>query len=129
MTEEICVTDRKDLSANKVTVLMLWGPPIVALIATAFVDVGRLWLTAIFTVSLLWMGLACLVNAARCGRRHCYITGPFSLLLAAVSLLHGLEIVPLGPYGWNGIGITLLVGAIILTYLPEKILGKYVDRT
>ena len=128
MTEEICATDRKDFGANKVTTLLLWGLPIVALIATAFVDVSRLQQTAIWTVSLLWMGVACVANAARCGRRHCYITWPLFLLLATASLLHGLETVPLGPYGWNGIGITLFVGTIILTYLPEKVWGKYVRR-
>lgn len=28
------------------------------------------------------MGLACLANAARCRRMHCYFTGPYFLLLA-----------------------------------------------
>lgn len=28
------------------------------------------------------MGIACLVNAARCHRLHCYLTGPYFLLMA-----------------------------------------------
>jgi len=32
------------------------------------------------------MGGACLVNAVRCGRLHCYVTGPF-FLLGAIGLV------------------------------------------
>ena len=39
-------------------------------------------------VAFTWMGIACVFNATRCGRMHCYFTGPFFLLLAAVSAAH-----------------------------------------
>jgi hypothetical protein len=32
------------------------------------------------------MGVACIVNALRCGRVHCYLTGPFFLLMAVIAL-------------------------------------------
>lgn len=74
------------------------------------------------------MGAACVANAARCGRMHCYFTGPFFLLLAAISLLHGLEIIPLGRKGWLWIGVALVVGSVVLHYLPEHIWGKYASQ-
>jgi hypothetical protein len=82
-------------------------------------------LVAVWPLALLWMGVACLWNAARCGRVHCYFTGPFFLLLALLSLLHGLGIVSLGPNGWQGIGVALLVGGCLLACAPELLLGRY----
>lgn len=120
-------TDRRDWASRKFTWVLLWGLPWGALIVSIFV--GPKLRTAIWPASLLCMGVACLTNASRCGRMHCYFTGPFFLLVAAASLLHGLEIVPLGPYGWRWMGITLLIGAGILHYLPELVWGKYVPRT
>ena len=71
------------------------------------------------------MGGACLVNAKRCGRRHCYLTGPFFLVPAVVSLLYGLQILDLGVYGWKTLAGILLVGSCALTCLPEWIWGRY----
>ncbi len=51
--------------------------------------------------------------------------GPFFLLMAFVTLLCDLGIVPLG---WNLIGLTILVSAIVLRCLPEMFLRKYRQR-
>lgn len=119
-----CSIDQRDLAGRKLTLLLIWGLPTAALIASIFI--APMLRMVIWSTALLWMGVACLVNASRCGRVHCAFTGPFFLLLAVASLLHGLGVVPLGRHGWRGIGITLLVGGIILNYLPERIWGKYV---
>lgn len=118
---------RADMATRKVA-LLLWGVPFAALIATAVGDVSPLTRTLVWTVSLVWVGAACLANAWRSGRVHCHITGPFFLLLAASSLLHGLGIVPLGPRGWLLIGIILGAGTPLLTFVPEWIWGKYSGR-
>jgi hypothetical protein len=66
-----------------------------------------------------------LVNAARCGRMHCYITGPVLLVMALATLLYGLDVLPLGANGWNVIGLTVLIGVIVLSCLPEIFFGRY----
>ena len=78
-------------------------------------------LMLIAAVSLLVMGAACLANAARCGRLHCYFTGPLFLLGAVASLLRGLDIVFL-PWSWIGY---VLLGGTLLAYVPEWIRGRY----
>ena len=83
------------------------------------------WRTIVWTVALATMGTACVANALRCGRVHCYISGPFFLVMALVTLLYGLGVVPLGRNGWNLIGLTILVGAIAVCCLPEMFFGKY----
>jgi hypothetical protein len=81
--------------------------------------------TVVWTVALGIMGAACMVNALRCGRVHCYVTGPFFLLMALLALAYGLGILHLGRNGWNLLGLTTLIGAIALWCLPEIFLGKY----
>jgi len=44
-------------------------------------------------VAFLIMGLACIANARRCGRVHCYFTGPLFLLSAVLSAVHGWNVI------------------------------------
>ena len=83
------------------------------------------WRTVIWTGALVTMGGACIVNALRCGRVHCYLTGPFFLLMALIAMSYGLGILRLGGNGWNVLGLLTLIGAIALWCLPETFLGKY----
>jgi hypothetical protein len=48
--------------------ILVWCLPVIALIVDSYWQKGRiiLWIPA-----LLVMGVACLVNAGRCGRVHC----------------------------------------------------------
>jgi hypothetical protein len=101
---------------------LLYCLPAIAIVASGFEPVSRGWRTAIWTTALTVMGGACLANASRCGRIHCYLTGPFFLLAALGTLLYGLGIIPLGANGWNLIGVTILIGAIVLGCL---LFGNY----
>jgi hypothetical protein len=116
---------RRDILGNwRQTALAYWVP-IAAIVASGNTNVGEGWRTAIWTAACLTMGGACLLNAIRCGRVHCWFTAPFFIAMAAITVLFGAGALPLGPNGWNIIGLTLLVGGVSLTYGPELILGKY----
>ena len=52
------------------------------------------WRTVLWTTSLTFMSLVCLLNASRCGRVHCRFTGPFLILCAVASLGYGLGLLP-----------------------------------
>ncbi len=125
LTEE---TGQRDWVASSRTYIMAWGIPTAALVVgIALPTAAR---TIVWSTALVWMGAACILNALRCGRIHCYLTGPFFLLMAAVVLLHGLEILWLGPDGWLWLGLTLIVvGGGLLWYLPERLWGKYSTRS
>jgi len=45
--------------------------------------------------------------------------------MAIISLLYDLGLMALGHHGWNVIGVTTLVGAIVLCCIPEMVFGKY----
>lgn len=117
----------RDILANPWLSFIVYWIPGIAIVVSASTHIGLSngWKAAIWTVALVIMGGACLVNAVHCGRVHCYATGPFFLLVALVSLLYGLGLLPLGRNGWNLIGIVLLIGAAALLCLPEMFLGKY----
>jgi hypothetical protein len=114
----------QDWVANSGSYWIAWGIPTAALVAGIFiVPPAR---TIIWSTALIWMGTACIVNALRCGRIHCYLTGPFFLLMAVITFLHGFEIVWLGPSGWLWLGGSLIaIGGGLLWYLPERLWGKY----
>lgn len=108
--------------------LLLWKLPIALLVASALVPLepvvrGLLWAAAFAT-----MGLGCVRNALRCGRLHCYFTGPLFLGLGAVSWLQGIGTLDLGKHAWSWIGGFALVGAVGLHVIPERVWGKYAER-
>lgn len=106
---------------------VFWLPAIAIAVAGSS-GFGDGWRTIIWTVALTIMGAACVANARGCGRVHCYMTGPFFLVMALVTLLYGFGFVPLGRNGWNLIGLTILVGGVALCCLPEIFFGKYRKR-
>ncbi len=71
------------------------------------------------------MGAACLLNAKKCSRTHCYYTGPFYIALALVSFLYGYQIIQLGNNGWYWLGAILVIGTVIIWITSETLLGKY----
>ncbi len=69
-------------------------------------------------------GLACIVNARRCGRRHCLFTGPLYLLGALASLLNGLRVFFI-PWGW--ILVAMVLGTAV-AYGMECAQGRYLEK-
>lgn len=110
----------RDLACGGSAVL-LWGLPMIALIVGANWRPGQLllWIPA-----FLVMGVGCLANAARCGRLHCYITGPLFLLAALYVALSGFHLVPINSvFFWGP-----FVAIFVLARLVEIPLGRYRQR-
>lgn len=117
-----------DLLSRRAFVFLVYCVPVAALVLAGNLYVGTTWRTIIWSASLLIMGSGCIANAVRCGRTHCYLTGPFLVLMAFASALYGLGILPLGSNGWSLIGLGTLVGGLVLGCVPEIFLGRYRQR-
>jgi len=113
----------RDLLRRGPSAFLLWCVPWIAF-AIGFREPNGVR-TILWSTSLAVVGGACLVNASRCGRVHCRFTGPFLILCAVISLGCGLGLLPLGLSGWKWIGIGTIIGALILTCVPELFLGRY----
>lgn len=115
---------KQDWVADTGAYFLAWGIPTLALLVGLLLEPRSgavLW-----AVALTWMGLACILNALRCGRLHCYLTGPFFLFMAVASLLHGFGIVWLGTHGFLWLALALIVvGGGLFWYVPERIWGRY----
>lgn len=122
-TDDRTGTPRDILSHWHVGVALYWIPVLV-LIVSGFLNIDQIWRTIIWTAALTTMAAGCIVNAFRCGRVHCYVTGPFFLIMAIFILVRGLD-TPIGDEGWNMIALTVLVGTSVLWFVPEMFFGRY----
>ena len=118
MNQQSCKSSDLALTWNAV---LLWCLPVVALIIGSYWPRGRLllWIPA-----FLVMGVACLVNAARCGRVHCYVTGPLSFLAIVYVMLAEFHLVPMDA----GYFLDSILAVSILAFLAEIPLGRYRKR-
>ncbi len=108
----------KDLLHRRVGWL-LWGLPGALFVMGAAWDAGRAWL---WVPSLTLAGLACIANASRCARLHCFLTGPVFLLCALAALL---ERAGFASFDWRGI-VAVVVVATAVGYGFEWMRGRYV---
>lgn len=103
-------------------VIPLWVVP-GGIAAAAFLGAVQFpTLLLLGAVACVVMGIACLVNAARCHRLHCYLTGPYFLLMA---LAAGIAFVfdtgnTLHSREWLLLALGL---APLLIWLPERLTG------
>ena len=81
--------------------------------------------TAIWIVALAWMGVACILNARRCGRTHCRFTGPYYLVMIVPVLALGSGIVPAGLLGWLVLGAVIILGSKTIWWATERARGKF----
>lgn len=103
-----------------------WGVPIIVLLSVNILQ--EYWpATPIIWMmggAFIWMGAGCVINATRCGRIHCYISGPAMLLGGLLIILVGFDILDLGPVRVMHISYATLL-ALALSFLPEVFTGTY----
>lgn len=117
-----CEASCKDWARGR-RALLIWWTPIALLMISA--QIGGLYRDITWPLLLVFMGVACLLNARGSGRIHCYVTGPFFLILALMALLLGLGVFTLGANGWQILSAVLVIGGAALTCVPEWIFGRY----
>lgn len=115
-------TGSRDLVASPVGFVLHWGVPIFAMLAV--IGVPHPIKTWVWVASLVWMGTACLWNARRCGRRHCFWTGPFFLVMTLPVLIYGYGYGPPGAGGWRWIGFSIGLSTFLIVAITER-RGKY----
>lgn len=116
----------QDYSRKAIPFIFAWGIPIAILVSVNFVQ--SYWPSSLVLTMVVgaysWMGFACLINAWRCGRLHCYFTGPIFLIGALLIALVGFDLVTLGNVRVHHISYAV-IGLALSTFALEWIWGKY----
>src|SRR6266568_2122567 len=100
---------------------LVWGLPSALFLAGIPWSSARAWL---WVPSLAVAGSACVVNASRCGRLHCFVTGPLFLLAALATLLDAVGVVAID-------GRWILAAVFVGTaagYGVEWVRGRYAGQ-
>lgn len=106
-------------------IALIWGPPLALVLFAEFASpIFHLMFatTGILAVAgTFWFGIACLTNAVRCGRTHCWVDGSLMPILAVGGLLNLRNLV---HFPWNSFfGIWYLI--IVVGFLSECVVGSY----
>jgi hypothetical protein len=102
-----------------------WCLPLGAGVAANFFAISERATALVWMLSFIWMGTGCILNARRCHRLHCYLSGPAFFLGAATLALLAAGVALLGLHSLNNIvGITLTLA--VLSFVPEIIWRKYI---
>jgi hypothetical protein len=123
-TDSAPAASRNDWASQPWTVILWWGLPI-----AVGVSANRLHLpfhvdAGICAGSLAWMATGCLLNARRCHRVHCYISGPVLLLGAIFAGVVALGATDLGPRVFGNTVSAILILAV-LSFVPEMVWKRY----
>ncbi len=121
MPSDTSKTSRDWLCSPRISVLA-WGLPAAALIAGLLASVPAR--TVIWTITLIWMGTACILNAKGCGRTHCRYTGPYYLMMIAPVAMLGTGLMSAGIYAWLVLACVILLGTILLWWMSERAWGR-----
>ncbi len=98
--------------------IFFWCLPIAALIVGVSWPSVRPWL---WIPAFVVMGLGCVINAARCGRLHCYFTAPLFFLAALYVTLGEAHVVPMHP----AVLLDAVAGVTLLSFGIEHAFGRY----
>ena len=79
----------------------------------------------VWTIALIWMGMACILNARQCGRTHCRYTGPYYLAMIIPVLVIASISVSASFYAWIVLGVVIIVGSGIIWWATERAWGKF----
>src|SRR5262249_5815841 len=111
----------KDWVGRAHTNLVAWWIPQAAILAGLFLSPPER--TFIWVIALAWMGTACIVNARRCGRTHCWFTGPY--YLAMIIPVLALFMVSAGLAAWVTLAAVIVFGSKIIWWATERAWGRY----
>jgi hypothetical protein len=122
MASDAVQVSRDWLRSPRTNLVAWWVPQATIVLALLLPVPVR---AVIWTVALLWMGTACVLNARRCGRTHCRYTGPYYLAMIVPVLILASDIVSADFYGWLVLGVLILGGSKVIWWTTERAWGKF----
>ena len=120
---DVAANQSKDWSRQPGGIVSWWVLPTVVGVSTGFLGLSLAATAFVWAGAFAWMGTGCLLNARRCHRLHCFISGPVLWLGAVATALLGFGVMP-GTHALNYvIWSTVLLAS--LSFAPERFWGRY----
>jgi hypothetical protein len=105
-------------------IFLWWGLPLLVGVLANVPHLSQRFDAGVWTMVYAWMATGCLLNALRCQRVHCFISGPVLLLGAVFCALTASGVVePDARTFSNLINATLVVA--LLSFVPEMFWKRY----
>lgn len=114
-----------DLVRQPVSALLWWCLPLALGIGAGFLRLSLRESAAVWTLSFAWMATGCILNARRCHRLHCYISGPAFLVGPLAAALIALGVVQFGSHALS-YAIDATFAVVLASFIPELFGHKYI---
>jgi len=105
-------------------ILWWWGLPIAVGVLANVPHLSQRQDAAVWAVVFAWMGTGCVLNALRCHRVHCYISGPVLLLGAIFAALAMSGVIEPSARTFSLVSNGTLLLAL-LSFAPEILWRRY----
>jgi hypothetical protein len=115
--------ESKDWVRSSSAFVIWWGLPIALGVGSGFLGLPLVQSAFLWAGLFAWMGAGCVLNALRCARLHCFISGPALWLGAIASGLIGFGVIT-GRHALGNV-IDVTTALVVLSYVPEWFRGKY----
>ena len=124
LPEAVPTPPNNDWARQPAMIFLWWGLPIAIGMLANVPHLSQRQDAAVWAVLFAWMAAGCLLNALRCHRVHCFISGPVLLLGAIFAALAASGVVEPGARTFSTvINGTLL--AALLSFAPEIVWRRY----
>jgi len=123
-TDDPTTNSGRDWASQPLGIVAWWGLPIAIGAAAIFLRLPFHESAGLCSALLAWMAMGCLLNARRCHRLHCYISGPVLLLGAVFAGVVASGVTDLGQRTFgNAVSVVLVLA--LLSFVPEMIWKRY----
>ena len=123
-TDPMTTASRTDWTRQPLSVMVWWVLPLAFGMSAGLLQLPHRAGAAVWAAAFAWMATGCLLNAARCHRLHCYISGPI-LLVGAI----GVGLVAAGVVDPGTRMFSITVNAVLvlalLSFVPELVWKRY----
>jgi hypothetical protein len=115
---------RQDWLRQPLSCFLWWGLPLVIGALVGMLHLPFRTGAGVCSLLFVWMATGCILNARRCHRVHCYISGPVLLLGGLAAALAALGLLDLNPRGFANLVSAVLLLAL-LSFVPEIVWKRY----
>ncbi|HEY2444712.1 MAG TPA: hypothetical protein VGI20_03130 [Rhizomicrobium sp.] len=125
-TSDFAINTTKDWARRPASLAFWWVLPIVVGASASVLGLSLAAAAFTWAGAFAWMGTGCLLNAWRCTRLHCFVSGPVLWLGAIAAALVGSGAIS-GVHALNNV-VSITAVLAMLSCIPEMIWGRYTRR-